>query len=100
MLRSVLDAEDLVCAVTSSADADRSKPHPDIVSSALERIKAEPAQAIFVGDTVWDVQAGRRAGVPTAMNTASLSRVAACRSPEKRILFPRCRSSSSGRKRS
>jgi phosphoglycolate phosphatase-like HAD superfamily hydrolase len=30
---------------------------PDIVTSALESIQAEPAQAIFVGDTVWDVQA-------------------------------------------
>lgn len=66
VLRDVLDAEDLVCAVTSSADADRGKPHPDIVSSALECIDAQPAQAIFLGDTVWDVQAGRRAGVPTA----------------------------------
>jgi HAD superfamily hydrolase (TIGR01509 family) len=66
VLRDVLDAEDLVSAVTSSADADRGKPHPDIVSSALKCIDTQPAQAIFLGDTVWDVQAGRRAGVPTA----------------------------------
>lgn len=66
VLRDVLDAEDLVAAVTSAADADKSKPHPDIVTSALECIGAQPGQAIFLGDTVWDVQAGRRAGVPTA----------------------------------
>jgi HAD superfamily hydrolase (TIGR01509 family) len=66
VLRSVLDAEGHVSAVTSSADADRGKPEPDIVAAALEQIQAEPGRAIFVGDTVWDVQAGRRAGVPTA----------------------------------
>jgi HAD superfamily hydrolase (TIGR01509 family) len=66
VLRSALDAEELICAVTSSADAERAKPHPDIVAVALERIEADPARAIFVGDTVWDVQAGLRAGVPTA----------------------------------
>jgi phosphoglycolate phosphatase-like HAD superfamily hydrolase len=61
-----LNAEDLICAVTSAADADRAKPHPDIVASALHRIEADPAEAVMLGDTVWDVQAGRRAGVPTA----------------------------------
>jgi HAD superfamily hydrolase (TIGR01509 family) len=66
VLRSALDAEDLICAVTSSSDAERAKPHPDIVACALERIDADPAEAVFVGDTVWDVQAGLSAGVPTA----------------------------------
>ncbi|HWF70783.1 MAG TPA: HAD family hydrolase [Mycobacterium sp.] len=65
-LRDALDAEDLICAVTSAADAERAKPHPDIVASALERIQADSTEAIMLGDTVWDVQAGRRAGVPTA----------------------------------
>jgi HAD superfamily hydrolase (TIGR01509 family) len=66
VLRNVLDAEDWVCAVTSSADADRAKPDPDIVSTALQYIDAQPEQAILLGDSVWDVAAGRRAGVPTA----------------------------------
>lgn len=66
LLRRALDAEDLLSEVTSSADAEQGKPDPDIVTSALDGIRAEPAQAIFLGDTVWDVQAGRRAGVPTA----------------------------------
>jgi HAD superfamily hydrolase (TIGR01509 family) len=65
-LRDTLDAEEFICAVTSSADAERAKPHPDIVACALERIGTQPADAIFLGDTVWDVQAGRQAGVATA----------------------------------
>jgi HAD superfamily hydrolase (TIGR01509 family) len=66
VLRDALDAEDLICAVTSAADADRAKPHPDIVATALQRIEADPEEAVMLGDTVWDVHAGRRAGVPTA----------------------------------
>lgn len=66
VLRDALDAEDLIAAVTSASDAEESKPEPDIVASALERIGAEPSEAILLGDTVWDVEAGRRAGVPTA----------------------------------
>lgn len=66
LLRRVLDVDDLVCEVTSSVDTDRGKPDPDIVSTALERVGVDAARAIFVGDAVWDVEAGRRAGVPTA----------------------------------
>jgi len=66
LLRSALDSEDLICAVTSSADAERAKPHPDIVATALERVEADPADAILLGDTTWDVLAARRAGVPAA----------------------------------
>jgi phosphoglycolate phosphatase-like HAD superfamily hydrolase len=35
-------------------------------AAALEHVNADPSEAIMLGDTVWDVQAGRRAGVPTA----------------------------------
>jgi len=66
VLRNALDSEDLIDAVTSSADAERAKPHPDIVAIALERVDATPSDAIFVGDAVWDVKAARRAGVPAA----------------------------------
>ena len=65
LLRRVLDVDDLLCEITSSADADRGKPDPDIISTALDRVGLDAARAIFVGDAVWDVQAGRRAGVAT-----------------------------------
>jgi HAD superfamily hydrolase (TIGR01509 family) len=66
VLRDALDAEDLITAVTSAADADQAKPHPDIVATALERVDADPSEALFLGDAVWDIQAARRAGVPAA----------------------------------
>jgi HAD superfamily hydrolase (TIGR01509 family) len=63
ILRKVLDREDILSAVTSSEDVETAKPRPDIVQVALERAGVAPAQAIFVGDTVWDIQAATRAGV-------------------------------------
>lgn len=62
-MRAALNADDVIDAVTSSADVGRSKPAPDIVQVALERAAVSPAEAVFVGDTVWDVRACQRAGV-------------------------------------
>lgn len=64
LLRKVLDREDVVSAVTSSEDVETAKPRPDIVAVALERAGVGPENAVFVGDTVWDVRAAARAGVP------------------------------------
>ena len=65
ILRGVLASDDLVSAVTSSNDVDTAKPEPDIVQVALKRAGVDVAHAVFVGDTVWDVEACERAGVPT-----------------------------------
>jgi HAD superfamily hydrolase (TIGR01509 family) len=66
VLRDTLDAEELLSAVTSAEDADRAKPDPDIVTTALQRIEADSAEAVFLGDAIWDMKAARRAGVPAA----------------------------------
>lgn len=63
-MRAALDAEDAITAATSASDAGESKPAPDLVTIALERGAVEPGRAVFVGDTVWDVRACRKAGVP------------------------------------
>ena len=41
----------------------RHKPDPEPVLLALERLKMSPENAIFVGDSPYDMQAGRAAGV-------------------------------------
>jgi HAD superfamily hydrolase (TIGR01509 family) len=75
ILRQVLDSEELVSAVTSSEDVDTAKPQPDIVEIALARAGVDAERAVFVGDTVWDVIAGKRAAVPTiALLTGGVSR--------------------------
>ncbi|MGV0836428.1 HAD family hydrolase [Mycolicibacterium thermoresistibile] len=65
LLREVLSSEDVVSAVTSSEDVSVAKPRPDIVEVAMRRAGVDADRAVFVGDTVWDVQAGQRAGVAT-----------------------------------
>lgn len=59
----LLDARELVDGWTTSADVERTKPHPDLVHAALEKAGAEPS--VMVGDSVWDVKAAKAAGVPT-----------------------------------
>lgn len=55
---------DLMDAVISADDATRSKPDPDLVEIALERVGVAAAEALMVGDTPYDIEAGARAGVP------------------------------------
>jgi HAD superfamily hydrolase (TIGR01509 family) len=64
LLRSLLDVEDTVAAITSSKDVKVAKPEPELVQVALDRVGVPPDRAVFVGDTVWDVIAANRAGVP------------------------------------
>jgi HAD superfamily hydrolase (TIGR01509 family) len=63
VMRAALGADDTLDEATSSGDVDASKPAPDLVQVALDKAGASPGEAIFVGDTVWDVQACQRAGV-------------------------------------
>jgi HAD superfamily hydrolase (TIGR01509 family) len=58
----LLGAREVVDAWTTSADVNRTKPHPDLVRAALER--AGTADGVLVGDTVWDCEAAGRAGIP------------------------------------
>jgi HAD superfamily hydrolase (TIGR01509 family) len=64
VLRAALDAEDAIDDATFSGDVDRTKPAPDLVQVALEKAGVPASQAVFVGDTVWDVQASQKADVP------------------------------------
>ncbi|GIG37340.1 HAD family hydrolase [Cellulomonas pakistanensis] len=61
-LRAVLDVDDLV-QITGAADVDEAKPEPDLVHAALELAGVPADRAVFVGDSVWDVEAAARAGV-------------------------------------
>jgi len=62
-LRAALAADDAIDEATSSADVEQSKPAPDLVRVALDKARVLPEAAVFVGDTIWDVQACGKAGV-------------------------------------
>lgn len=54
---------DLIETVISADDADRSKPDPDLVEVALDRVGVSASEAVLIGDTPYDIEAGQRAGV-------------------------------------
>jgi HAD superfamily hydrolase (TIGR01509 family) len=61
----LLDARELADAWTTSADVESTKPAPDLVSAALDRVGGSSDDALMVGDTPWDVEAAAKAGVKT-----------------------------------
>jgi HAD superfamily hydrolase (TIGR01509 family) len=62
--QSDLDVAALVDEVVTGDSVDRTKPKPDLIEATLERLKIPPAEAMLVGDTPYDGEAARRAGVP------------------------------------
>jgi HAD superfamily hydrolase (TIGR01509 family) len=62
----LLDAREIIDGWTTSADVEETKPAPDLVHAALERVGADGDEpAVMVGDTPWDIKAAQKAGVPT-----------------------------------
>jgi HAD superfamily hydrolase (TIGR01509 family) len=59
----LLVVRDLVNGWTTSGDVEKAKPHPDLVTAAME--KAGGDDAVMIGDSVWDCQAAKAAKVPT-----------------------------------
>jgi phosphoglycolate phosphatase-like HAD superfamily hydrolase len=64
LMLAALGAGDAVGTVVSSGDVKQAKPDPEIVHKALADSGTDPQRAVMVGDTVWDVLAARRAGLP------------------------------------
>ena len=55
--------EDFFDVVVGADDTERHKPHPDPIVAALDRLDADPREAAYVGDSPFDVQAAKAAGV-------------------------------------
>ena len=60
----LLGVADILEGTTSKADAQLSKPSPEIFEAALERVQSDPARTFAVGDTPYDVLAAHRVPVP------------------------------------
>jgi len=45
------------------ADETRSKPHPQMLQEILQTLKVDPQQALMIGDTEYDMEMARNAGV-------------------------------------
>jgi HAD superfamily hydrolase (TIGR01509 family) len=63
-LRAAIGADDVITHMSTSDDADTAKPEPDILQTSLAAVGAKAEDAVFIGDTVWDIEACKRAGIP------------------------------------
>src|SRR4051794_32857901 len=62
-LLDIANVGELLPERTSAEDAAHSKPDPDIVQIAVERLGLPASQAVMIGDTPYDLQAAHKAGV-------------------------------------
>ncbi|HTW15498.1 MAG TPA: HAD family hydrolase [Nocardioides sp.] len=59
----LLDAGDRAAAWTTAEDASATKPDPELLDAALDRVGG--GRAVMLGDSVWDVAAANERGIPT-----------------------------------
>ncbi|HET7590573.1 MAG TPA: HAD family hydrolase [Solirubrobacterales bacterium] len=59
----LLEAREIVDGWTTSAEVERTKPHPDLVAAGLEKAGGGPG--VMVGDSAWDFEAAKRCGLRT-----------------------------------
>ncbi|HVE45495.1 MAG TPA: HAD family hydrolase [Acidimicrobiales bacterium] len=64
-LREAVGADDSIDDAISKGDVEQSKPSPDIFEAALKRFDVDPARALVVGDTPWDVEAAGKLDLRT-----------------------------------
>jgi pyrophosphatase PpaX len=62
---AILPLERYFDAVVTAEQTEHHKPHPEPVLTALQRLGARPEEAAFVGDSPFDMGAGKAAGVFT-----------------------------------
>jgi len=62
-----IGAEDAVAGVTTSTDVEQAKPAPDLLATAVRDHNLDPERTVALGDTVWDVESARKAGLSKAM---------------------------------
>ncbi|RLB37825.1 MAG: pyrophosphatase PpaX, partial [Deltaproteobacteria bacterium] len=65
----LLGLEEELSVRVCADDVDHGKPHPAPVLMALDALDASPDDALFIGDSHHDIEAGRRAGVTTVAVT-------------------------------
>jgi HAD superfamily hydrolase (TIGR01509 family) len=64
MLPAIGAPDGVVAGVTTSADVEAGKPHPDLLEVALRDHGLDRGRTVAVGDTVWDVESARSAHLP------------------------------------
>jgi HAD superfamily hydrolase (TIGR01549 family) len=58
-----IDLSNLADFLVTNDEAESSKPAPDLVIAACEKLSLDPGECAMVGDTIYDAEAAQRAGV-------------------------------------
>jgi HAD superfamily hydrolase (TIGR01549 family) len=61
--RAVLGIDDLIDVIACGEDVEEGKPSPKLVRLAAQRLDLDPARVVMTGDTPYDAEAARGAGV-------------------------------------
>lgn len=61
--RSIMNVDDLIDHACSGDDVKREKPSPDVVGLAARKLRLPPKEIAMVGDTPYDAEAARAAGL-------------------------------------
>ena len=77
---------DLVDHVVGADQVPRTKPAPDLIAAALDRLALSPTQCALIGDTRWDAIAAARAGVASVGLTVGGQEAAALHAAGARIV--------------
>ena len=67
VLLKVAQVDDLLSQdeATTSSDTEASKPEPDLIQVALERLEMQPDRVVMIGDTPYDIEAAQKVGIRT-----------------------------------
>ena len=68
----VIGMKDTFDWIITLDEVNHPKPNPDGLHQCLQHFQLNPEEVLFVGDTIYDYQAGKNAGVDTALVTWSL----------------------------
>jgi phosphoglycolate phosphatase len=79
----------LIDEVIGGDCVQRGKPHPEMVLRALERYRVDPARAVVVGDTTFDIDMGHAAGAATCAVTYGMHTADALRSLRPHFIVDR-----------
>jgi HAD superfamily hydrolase (TIGR01549 family) len=63
-LLAALGADEVIDCVTSAGDVGEAKPAPEVFEVAMRKASCDPDRTLVVGDSVWDVLAAKKAGLP------------------------------------
>ena len=82
-----LGVADYFRSVIGAGDVSRNKPFPDMIHAALKEMDLVPEEAVFVGDTLTDIEAGKKAGIDVyALPTGFHSKTELAQGKPRRIL--------------